>query len=488
MALGDVVNHQESLGSAVSANALSLSFTPTKGNLLVFAVTRGELTGPGSVSGWTTAYSRADDWGGLGYGSIATYWKIADGTETSINMTNVASGSLDAYVVVEYESAGYGWKLSTVDATGGAGTGSLYNATTLNYNNSIWPNLIVLPVHCAHTYVGGGLGALPDNPITESGAPNWGGATFRVSTMRGTLANNGATKTTSIASWMVTADQAADVGGAQSYQGNSGNYATLVFDAYDSPFFVDKSALQVTTTTSCTPDISAKDVQAGDLVVAHCVSRNSSANAISAPSGEGWSSVSNINRAVGTGFVHTIFAKIWGVAGNTDDTTPTFTIGTSGTLGFSVVLSIWRNNKNNSQPWASVSQAIIASATDNSSAASATPSAPSCSWTSQTDKVSYMRIWSTADDNNLGSPSAGTLAYGGTSYHTTTGDDHACGMTWQTGVSGSGSPSGTATLTEASNGNDVALTSTHILSPGPLYTPPTNWSPALLAPQRASRW
>lgn len=218
------------------------------------------------------------------------------------------------------------------------------------------------------------------------------------------------------------------------------------------PYVADWSAqtARVTTATS-TPTVPAQ-VAAGDLVCVHAVVR-ATTSAISAPAGEGWSQV---ELASGNSLRAYLFAKIWGLGGQTDDTTPDFTKDT-GTVGFFTTAFVVRNPKHATAPWTSVSSAIVASG-QQSNAAAATATAPSVTHTGNNRTV--MRLYASADDNALATPSTGALIFGGASYDAT---DIAQAMSVVEDITVT-TNTGTATVAETVNGNDASNGITLVLA------------------------
>lgn len=73
--------------------------------------------------------------------------------------------------------------------------------------------------------------------------------------------------------------------------------------------------------------------------------------------------------------------------------------------------------------------------------------------TPTTDGCAILGYWWSGDDNNHGNNSAGTLVFGGTSYHTTDGTDHAASMNIQ--IQATAGSIGTGTMDQQSNGADA---------------------------------
>lgn len=107
------------------------------------------------------------------------------------------------------------------------------------------------------------------------------------------------------------------------------------------PTFVAHTAFADGNTTSATPDFSAIPAgpQKNDILLVWTNVVGVGGAGASAPSGEGWSSIATVSDGGGQNSILTCFWKRWGVAGNTDDSTPTFTTS-SGSM--SAVGQLWR--------------------------------------------------------------------------------------------------------------------------------------------------
>lgn len=192
---------------------------------------------------------------------------------------------------------------------------------------------------------------------------------------------------------------------------------------------------------------------AGDLFCVHAISRDA-AQAISFPAGEGWV---QIQLPTQSGLESVLFAKVLGLGGQTDDTTPTFSIG-AGTAGWGLTPFALRNPAHATSPWTSVAAAIVASASQ-ANASNATATAPSATDTGTHRTV--VRLFDSADDNALGlsstatTNSEGALGYGGVDYDSLQGNDFAQAMSVLEDVTLAGS-TGTATVTETLVGPDVS--------------------------------
>jgi hypothetical protein len=210
--------------------------------------------------------------------------------------------------------------------------------------------------------------------------------------------------------------------------------------------FIKSIGAQVTGTgTSLSPTI--VNPAAGDLVVVQCTSRDA-AQTMSNPASQGWVAGPSPSQ---TGLEDAVFYKVWGLGGQTDTTTPAFTIG-SGTAGWAATPVIYANPKHATNPWTSVTDAVLASASA-ANGSSTTVTAPSATHTGAHRTV--VRIVSTADDNDVRTNSEGALVYGGVNYDTTTGNDLSQAQSCTEDITVT-TNTGTATFTEVVNGADVS--------------------------------
>jgi hypothetical protein len=219
------------------------------------------------------------------------------------------------------------------------------------------------------------------------------------------------------------------------------------------PYVVGVNTLATGAGTTLTP--SMPTVAAGELVIIQTTSRDA-AQTMTAPAGEGWVSIQNPSQ---TGLEDVVWAKIWGLGGQTDDTTPTFGIGV-GTGGWAATVTVWRNPSHATLPWTSVASAVVASGSGTNTS-STTVTAPSVSYDGT--HCTVVRVVSSADDNGLNAPSAGGGVYGGVNYHTTVGNDLAQGMSVVEDVTVT-TNTGTSTFTESVAGPDVSNGMTLILA------------------------
>lgn len=474
MAFGDVI---QTVSQNFNLNGVIVSFaTPTKGNLLVVRI-GSNVAGGSFPAAYTQILKDTVDPGTGTTMGMAAYWKIADGTETGINLTGLGWGVGGAMVFQEFDLAGHGVRL-----IGPSATNSVFFTTARNSSPTFSDGGVVPSILC------GMLGIQHDGnqPSNVAMTFNSLAATGPITSIIHAISTNpnfvslatanrieSSTNTTIRSDWTWTTQ-------------DSANTFAFGFLQFDAPFAVAASVMVTGVGTTLTPDISGQTLMQGDLLIAHIVRRH--VNAPAAPASQGWSDVlagGEISRAVGTAFADEVFAKLWGI-GDTDDSTPTFTV-TAGTNGWGVVLTLWRNPLQVKRPWLSLTDAIIAQATENAEAASNTVTAPDVAYNNKGVRCSHVRLYSSSDDNNLGSPSAGTLVYGGASYASVTGDDFSMASSAEENQSGL-SATGTVTVTEAINGPDAALKRTLVLAPLPAPVPTKQLFAPSQAAQQASRW
>ena len=124
--------------SAFTATTTSLNVpfdTPTTGNILLAAVlNRSTMTSLADPSGWTPAFNNA--------GRIAFFYKVSDGTETSVTFSHSGTSQAMCGYVIEIDSAG-GYTPSTGSVND---TASTAGATSLQIGsgNSITPLAFVM--------------------------------------------------------------------------------------------------------------------------------------------------------------------------------------------------------------------------------------------------------------------------------------------------------------------------------------------------------
>lgn len=167
--------------------------------------------------------------------------------------------------------------------------------------------------------------------------------------------------------------------------------------------------------TSATPSISTP--AAGRLVLAWCHLVNGGSGVFAAaPAGEGWSRVVDVEETAGAHSASSLFWKLWGVSGNTDDPTPTFTAA-AGALG--VVLEVWKN----------VQQTSPIHASDTTHGTSP-PVVPADVYNSASERVSasvFAAGLTAAGNISSISGTNYSQTFAGGSYATTAGSDRAVG-------------------------------------------------------------
>jgi hypothetical protein len=245
-------------------------------------------------------------------------------------------------------------------------------------------------------------------------------------------------------------DQAGDFGEYDDFAGG----ALAADGGLVAPYIAGVSAQVTGTGTTLTPTLPS-NIATGDLVVVQCTSRDA-AQTMTAPGSEGWSAGPSPSQ---TGLEDAVFYKVWGLGGQTDDSTPTFSIG-SGTAGWGATAVIIRNPSHATAPWTSTSAAVVASGS-GTNAASATVTAPSVNHDGSNRTI--VRLYSSADDNALNAPSLGAMAYGGANYDSTTGNDFSQAMSLRENITVTTNTS-TATVTQSVNGNDVSNGITLVLA------------------------
>lgn len=187
------------------------------------------------------------------------------------------------------------------------------------------------------------------------------------------------------------------------------------------PRLINTSAYADGNTTSATPTIGGSP-QAGDLILAFVYQTNGGDGVFpAAPSGEGWTSITTVEETGGNNIEIAIFYKYWGVSGNTDDTTPTFTRGGAGAASVGAVVQTWRD----------VRQASPISGSNTAHASSGTTEVGAEVNNQSPEWCSAVIFWAglTAAGNISGiSGTNFTTAASGSSYATTAGPDRACGI------------------------------------------------------------
>ena len=190
-------------------------------------------------------------------------------------------------------------------------------------------------------------------------------------------------------------------------------------------------------------------VEAGDLLMLGCQGRNNSMN---------WAST-GYTTIIGPSGVAGLRAEVLYKWATGAEPSAIMVTNSSGTNGWSCSLTALRGGVGSGSPL----DAAAASQTGNS----ATMTSPSV--TTATDGALVTRWYASMDDNNHGTPSAGTLAFGGTGYHTVTGVDHASSMAFL--IDTGAGPTGTATMKQNANAADGFVGFTIALKPGAVVPP-----------------
>jgi len=151
-------------------------------------------------------------------------------------------------------------------------------------------------------------------------------------------------------------------------------------------------------------------VTAGDLLLLGCQGRNNAMN---------WSSpgYSTLVAPAGPGGLRFELLSRWALGGESGSVSIT---NASGTNGWSCSLTVLRGGPGSGDPLAAPVATQIGSS--RTMTAPALPSVPAGSM--------VVRWFASSDDNNHGTPSEGTVAFGGTAYNSVTGVGHASSMSF----------------------------------------------------------
>lgn len=230
----------------------------------------------------------------------------------------------------------------------------------------------------------------------------------------------------------------------------------LVDDPPAAPFLLNWGIFSEGTITPRTPNLPTNpSVAAGDLILVPCVVRDA-AQTVTPDATEGWVEIATASQ---TGLKMTLFGKVWGLGGQTDDSSPEFSVA-SATAGFGLVPIVVRNPQHATAPWTSVAAAVVASG-QQSNASGTMVTAPSVNHSG--DHRTVMRLFASADDNALGAPSVGALIFGGAAYDTTSGNDWAQAGSIAEDITVT-TNTGTATVTETTQGPDISCGMTLVIA------------------------
>lgn len=200
------------------------------------------------------------------------------------------------------------------------------------------------------------------------------------------------------------------------------------------PTYVGSTAYVDSNSASAAPDASGLSLAAGDILLcfAYCATSGAVSPEISAPSGEGWVQGGEVHTTASSPTTESmqgkVFSKVWGVPGNTDDSTPTFT---SDLIGLGAVISVWRKG-NRANPIQDMQGA----------SANGTQPTPSATAGDAHDSTQHFFGCRVLSGGNLSAPSSGTSAYSGASYSQTSGPDRAMASSYVEGVGTTGAVGG----------------------------------------------
>lgn len=201
------------------------------------------------------------------------------------------------------------------------------------------------------------------------------------------------------------------------------------------------------TATTTTVAIPAAGQVAGRLTLVHFTLKTTGGT-VTPPAGEGWTQLKSVGT---TNLRDVVYAKVWGLGGQTDNTTTgNFTVSNSPTTnGWGYTVLVVDNPSNSTNPWTSVASAYEdVQGTNHSASTTMSGSTVTVSGSHRT----VLTFFGSSDDNNHGSPSTGTLLYGGTNYdQTASTTDYAQSCAQQLDVSSAG----LITMTQGSNGADT---------------------------------
>lgn len=221
------------------------------------------------------------------------------------------------------------------------------------------------------------------------------------------------------------------------------NYAVVA------PEFVNYAIDTSTSGSARTPNLSAITLQGSDILIAGGQNRGAAGAATcSAPAGQGWTAISELTQSA-TGISEAWFWKRWG-AGDTDDTTPTFTWSTGGNVN-TVAIVVLRNCKATGVPYTITP--VRVNHASNATLTTPTVATPPAA----TDMV----IWGfqAIDDNTLINETRGDLIF---SVNLSTFASMA--LVYEIGVDSSVN---TCSMTESTNGPDAARVFTLVIEGGP---------------------
>ncbi len=207
-----------------------------------------------------------------------------------------------------------------------------------------------------------------------------------------------------------------------------------------------------------TPDLTPFTLLAGDILIMRAQNRGAgSAATLSLPAGQGWSTIAPLTQSV-VGISEAAAWKRWG-SGDTDDTTPTFTWSTGGSVNSAAII-ILRKCKATGTPY-TITPVMVNHAANLTLTTPVVATAP---------EAESLTIWGfqAVDDNTLNALSRGSQIF---SNNLST--FAAMAMAYEIGVDAS---TAQATMTESTNGPDAARVSTLVIDGGPAADPPFDFT------------
>lgn len=255
--------------------------------------------------------------------------------------------------------------------------------------------------------------------------------------------------------------------GTMSMKGmSSGAFTDLLYPVVLS----SQAQVPKTTETTTTVAVPAEGQVAGRMTIVHFTGKTTGGD-VTAPAGEGWTRLGSL--IGGTNLYDTAYAKVWGLGGQTDNTTTgNFTATNSPTTnGWGYTVTVVANPQHSLAPWTSVAAAVDTTGGSNHAAADPMVSE---TITPGGAHATILRFFGSSDDNNHINPSPAntgvTYAYGGTTYQQATGTtDYAQSLAFFEDQPASAS--GTLSMAQGSNGPDTYDTLIVVLKIPPTSTP-----------------
>lgn len=288
--------------------------------------------------------------------------------------------------------------------------------------------------------------ALDATSVSASSAFTLGGTTATVAS----LSLSGPTITLTLTGLVLAADTVTvsyAVPGSNKVRDSEQNNAAAISSAavtnnstlVAAPYFIGEAHQTDISSTTRTVDVSALGLATNDIVLMTIGSRQTGTVSVTVPAGEGWTKITESERIV-SGALECTYWKRWGAGGGqTDDSTPTFTLSTSG-LSWYATATVWRGCKTSGNPYT-----VTPVRTDHAASATLTAgllgSAPGAGSTT-------VWVFQSTDDNTLNANTRGTLDL---SFNCNSVG--ACAVVHEVGVNSSANA---CAMTESTNGNDTA--------------------------------